>query len=99
MKNLIIAEEAVQEGFDLPHTRKDGADAAERGAVLRDLIAVVRFFMTSDWMIAKHHNESAAGSCCICLQFSLRLKPRYHSLIRPQKISAFLRRFSRSIIS
>lgn len=61
MKNLIIAEEAVQEGFDLPQRGKDGADAAERGAVLRDLIAVVRFFMTSDWMIAKHHNQPAAG--------------------------------------
>ena len=54
MKNLIIAEEAVQEGFDLPQR---GRMARMR----RDLIAVVRFFMTSDWMIAKHHNQPAAG--------------------------------------
>lgn len=61
MKNLIIAEEAVQEGFDLPQRGRMARMRQKGGAVLRDLIAVVRFFMTSDWMIAKHHNQPAAG--------------------------------------
>lgn len=60
MKNLIIAEEAVQEGFDLPQ-RGRMARMRQKGVQFCAILSVVRFFMTSDWMIAKHHNQPAAG--------------------------------------